>query len=375
MYRVAAALAVVFAAGCASAAARAPVDVPAGRAPTPDDAVAREVGALLSGDVAAARAAEADLVALDASGRAALARHAATIPNERDPRWLHVLDAHGLLPALSPDEAVAFRLAEAARGEPGLLARARAALEAQARRDPAPLVARLRGGPGADLLALALGDAGATSAAPALLALYKDPRAPAERRAAAAALATCSRRRAARTRTPPGSTPTSRRSASDPAWTRSRRGRGRRRPPRRHPVDPADRPMARRPRARWLASAVVGAAVLATAGVVLVPAPRASRADEPAVAAAERALEAGDVPAALAAFRALADAPTARRTRACSRASAPRSCAPARRATPSTRSARWCARGARPPTAWPTRTRCSPSRAARWRRARDRASR
>ena len=188
MYRVAAAAAVVFAAGCASAAARAPVDVPAGRAPSLDDEVAREVGALLSGDGAAARDAEAALVALDGPGRAALARHAATIPRERDPRWLHVLDVHGLLPPLTPDEDVAFRLAEAARGEPGRLARARAALVAQARRDPAPLVARLRGGPGADLLALALGDAGATSAAPALLAMYRAPRTTAERRAAAAAL-------------------------------------------------------------------------------------------------------------------------------------------------------------------------------------------
>ncbi len=190
MYRVAATAAVLLAAGCASAAARAPMDVPAGRAPTPADDVAREVAALLSGDPTAARAAETSLVALDGPGRAALARHAASIPTERDPRWLHVLDAHGLLPPLAPDEAVAFRLAEAARGEPGLLARARAALETLARRDPAPLVARLRPGPGADLLALALGDAGAASAAPALLALYRDARTPAERRAAAAALAT-----------------------------------------------------------------------------------------------------------------------------------------------------------------------------------------
>lgn len=189
MHRVVATVAVLAAAGCASAAARAPVDVPSGRVPTADDDVAREVGALLSGDPAAARDAEARLRALDGPGRAALARHAAAVPTERDPRWLDVLDAHGLLPPLTPDEAVAFRLTQAARGEPGLLARARAALEAQARRDPAPLVARLHEGPGADVLALALGDAGAATAAPALLDLYRDARAPATRRAAAVAVA------------------------------------------------------------------------------------------------------------------------------------------------------------------------------------------
>lgn len=73
-------------------------------------------------------------------------------------------------------------------------------------------------------------------------------------------------------------------------------------------MDPADRPPPPA-RAGRRVPAVVLVAWLATAGAVLVPAPSATRADEPAVAAAERALEAGDVPAALAAFRALADAP------------------------------------------------------------------
>lgn len=189
MHRAVLVAVALLAAGCASAAARAPVDVPAGRAPAPDDDVGRAVGALLSGDPAAARDAEAALLALDVPGRAALARHAAAIPTERAPRWLHVLDAHGLLPPLTPAEGVTLRLWQAARGEPGLLARARAALETQARNDPAALVERSRPGePGADVLALALGDADAGAAAPALLDLYRDARTPAVRRAAAVAL-------------------------------------------------------------------------------------------------------------------------------------------------------------------------------------------
>jgi hypothetical protein len=321
VYRVAATAAVLLAAGCASAAARAPMDVPAGRAPTPADDVAREVAALLSGDPTAARAAETSLVALDGPGRAALARHAASIPTERDPRWLHVLDAHGLLPPLAPDEAVAFRLAEAARGEPGLLARARAALETLARRDPAPLVARLRPGPGADLLALALGDAG-VSAAPALA---RWPATPARPRAGGAGKA--------RDRPAPRSASTPvRGGARATPWT----GGGARArascPPRRHPA-PADRPNVRRPRSATAgAPRSPGAGVLGAYGAVVPRALRAARADEPAVAAAEHALEAGDVAAALAAFRTLVETPDGAKDprvlaglgAACLRAGAPR---------------------------------------------------
>lgn len=175
-------------AGCASAA-RAPVDVPAGRVATRDEEVARDVGRLLSGEPTAAREAEARLLALDADGRAALGRHAAAVPSERDPRFLHVLDAHGLLPPLAPADDVALRVAQATRDDPGARARGLAGLEARARTDPAALRARLRpGAVGSEALALGLGAAGDRGAGPALLELYVRAVRGSERRAAAAAL-------------------------------------------------------------------------------------------------------------------------------------------------------------------------------------------
>lgn len=176
-------------AACASEGRRAPVDLPPGRVASAEDRVAREVGRLLSGDPAVSRQAEAALHALDEPGRAALAAHARRIPSERDPRWLHVLDGHGLLPPLSDRDLLDLRLWEAGReGGPALL-KAQATVERLAASDPAVLRAYLgRPGPGRDLVALALGTAGVTSAVPALVALYRDGTSPSERRAAADAL-------------------------------------------------------------------------------------------------------------------------------------------------------------------------------------------
>ncbi len=74
---------------------------------------------------------------------------------------------------------------------------------------------------------------------------------------------------------------------------------------------PVDRPIVRRPRpaTAWCAAVALGAGVLGAYGAVVPRALRAARADEPAVAAAEHALEAGDVAAALAAFRTLVETP------------------------------------------------------------------
>ncbi len=187
---VACGLAVAFPVACASAGQRLAVDVPEGRAPTLEERVARDVGRLLSGDGPSSRAAERSLLSLDDAGRAALAAHAARIPTQRDRRWLHVLDANGLLPALSTDEAVEFRLWQASRRDQALLMKADAALADLAARDPGPLEARLlRPRPGRDLLALALGTARARSAVPALVLLYRGASTPEERRAASEALA------------------------------------------------------------------------------------------------------------------------------------------------------------------------------------------
>lgn len=183
------ALAIVCLGACASSAARALVDAPAATHWTEDARVAREVGRLLGGDAAASRAAEAVLLALDDAGRASLLRHAARVPTERDRRWLHILDAYGRLPALSAEEAVDLRLWQALRTDPGSAARGRAALAELARRDPAPLLARLSpDAPGAAVIALALADAHAVATGPAILDLYVAAPTPALRRAAAAAL-------------------------------------------------------------------------------------------------------------------------------------------------------------------------------------------
>ena len=193
MTRHAIASAVVFlagaGAGCGSAGARIPVDVPAARAPLASDEVAREVGLLLSSDPRASREAEAVLLSLDMDGRKALAEHARKIPTEKDLRWRNVLDENGLLADLPVEERIDLLIWKVSRSEPVLVLKAQNGLLDIARKDPAPLLARLkRPAPGRDVIAVTLANAGLRPAVPALLDLYRTAPRPDERRAAAAAL-------------------------------------------------------------------------------------------------------------------------------------------------------------------------------------------
>jgi hypothetical protein len=175
---------------CASDGEDACVDAPFPRAPTAREDVGRLAGDLLSADAGASRAAERTLVSLDLEGRAALASLAREVPEERDPRWLHVLDRNALLSGASPDDRLDLLLWRASRAEePETVEEARRALSAEASRDPEALASRLAR-PGRDRapLARALGDARARAAVPALLALYRSAETTAERRAASAAL-------------------------------------------------------------------------------------------------------------------------------------------------------------------------------------------
>jgi hypothetical protein len=184
-----AALLIAAAPGCGSAATRIPVDAPAALAPMPKDEVARQVGLLLSADPQASRAAERALLSLDEDGRRALEEHARRIPTERDPRWRNVLDEHGLLPASSVEERVDLLLWKASRPDPVMVLKAQNGLLDLARKDPSPLLARLRRpGPGRDVVAVTLAHAGVRPAVPALLDLYRTGEKPEERRAASAAL-------------------------------------------------------------------------------------------------------------------------------------------------------------------------------------------
>ena len=108
--------------------------------------VAEEVGRLLSPDEAASRAAAARLIALDGERRDQLLAYAATLPQERDLRWLHVLDEHHALPPLEADERLDFLLWKAARPERTFAMKARSQLMDMAREDPAPLIARVQAG-------------------------------------------------------------------------------------------------------------------------------------------------------------------------------------------------------------------------------------
>lgn len=156
--------------GCGSSV---PVVLEAPRGPEASTRVSLAVGDLLSADPARSAAGERDLLALDEEERAALAAHAARIPTERDPRWLHVLDEAGLMPALSPGERTAFLLWKARRPEPSFVMRAQAGLVEQARQDPAPLLAELsRGTPAVDALVAALVVAQRQDAVPGLTRRY-----------------------------------------------------------------------------------------------------------------------------------------------------------------------------------------------------------
>jgi hypothetical protein len=175
--------------GCAGTPS-APVQLAEPPRPTPAAEIGRTVGDLLGNDAARSAAAERRLLALDEDGRAALREHLASIPHERDPRWLHVLDEQQMLPDLPPDERVAFYAWKAARPEEFFVSKAQGALVAEARQDPAPLLRALaRGSPAADVLVLSLAIAERREVVPALAERYVAAEDPRERRALAEALA------------------------------------------------------------------------------------------------------------------------------------------------------------------------------------------
>lgn len=179
----------LLAGGCGGFPTNAYVNVPPASAPTPDARVGRLVGELLVSDRERSVQAEAELLALQGEDLQALARHASATPGERDPRWLHVLDEHGLLPALPLDQRIAFLLWKAQRPEAFYVMKARAALTEQAGRDPAPLLAVLQAGlPGSTQVALALSVAGCQQAVPTLLDRYVEAEDEEERRVLVEAL-------------------------------------------------------------------------------------------------------------------------------------------------------------------------------------------
>ncbi len=176
-------------AACASSGRGVPLAVEPARRPLPADLVAADVGRLLSPDAEASSAALARLTTLDEAGREALQAYARTIPDERDPRWLLVLDENHQLPALDPDTEVRYLAWKSSlpdrvfawKGEGRLLELARTHSDALLRRLEA-------GGEGAAAVAVALALSGDRRAVPALLARYRAARTPAERREAAEAL-------------------------------------------------------------------------------------------------------------------------------------------------------------------------------------------
>lgn len=160
-------------AGCGALDSQARVRLDEPRRPTASAEVARAVGDLLSSDPDRSRDGERRLLALDEAGRALLRDHARSIPTERDPRWLHVLDEHHALPPLEPDARVAFLLWKSQRPEAFFVSKAQQGLVEEARRDPAPVLRALeRGGPGLDVLAVALAVANRREAVPALVERY-----------------------------------------------------------------------------------------------------------------------------------------------------------------------------------------------------------
>jgi hypothetical protein len=175
---------------CGTPGRNVPVDLPPAPRPTPAAEVAREVGDLLSADREASRRAEQRLMTLEESGRRELLAFAKTIPLERDPRWLNVLDENQGLPALPPEEMLAFLLWKSERPDRFYAMKAQNRLLELARQDPRPLLAALeRGDRGAEALAIAFALSGRPEAVPALVARYRASADAKERRALSEALA------------------------------------------------------------------------------------------------------------------------------------------------------------------------------------------
>ncbi len=184
---------------CGAPARNVPVEVPDAVAPTARQQVEREVGRLLRPEPDVSREAERRLLALDAQGLVELRRLSESMPTERDPRWLHVLDENGLLPALTPEERIEFLLWKAARSEPFYASKAQSGLADLARSDSDRLIARVRTlfsrpvsertARDAESIGTALAVARVERAVPALVDAYVAARDVAERRALAEVLA------------------------------------------------------------------------------------------------------------------------------------------------------------------------------------------
>jgi hypothetical protein len=191
-------LPVLLLAACSTPGRNVPVNLPPAPGPTPREQVTAEVGRLLSADPVASAEAERRLRLLDEKGRAALAQVAKTLPRERDPRWLHVLDENQMLPVLTDEEFLAFLHWKAGRPEELVAAKAQSRLLDLARAKPSLLVRALERrrdlslpadeSTSVEALAVAVAMAKVREAVPALLALYRRPRLPQDRRAAAEAL-------------------------------------------------------------------------------------------------------------------------------------------------------------------------------------------
>ena len=175
---------------CSSAAKRVPLDVPAARAPSAATRIADDVARLLGADPPASEDAARRLSGLDEDGRTALAAHAKSIPSERDPRWLTVLDGNGLLVDEGPAVRARLLAWQASRREPALVWRAQNGLLELARTHPEILERALADASwlSRDAIAIALADARSVRSIPSLVGLYREARSGAERRSAALAL-------------------------------------------------------------------------------------------------------------------------------------------------------------------------------------------
>jgi hypothetical protein len=175
--------------GCGTPGRNVVVELDSAPKPLEASLVAHEVGRLLSADPDVSSHAEGRLTSLNEDGRQQLAAHAARIPDERDPRWLFVLDENHALMPLPPEEELDYLLWKVTRPETFYATKAQARLLDLARAEPELMLRRLdRGGQGVEAVALALAMAGETRVVPPLLARYRHARTPHERRVAAEAL-------------------------------------------------------------------------------------------------------------------------------------------------------------------------------------------
>lgn len=177
--------------GCASASERRPVDVASPPPPTQRVVLGEEVGRLLSHDQAVSARAAQRLRSLTDEDRDELIALAQTLPDERDPRWLAVLDDQQALPELKPEERLRYALWRAEQPGRSSGMRAQSLLLELARTDAPLLIRQLEtGGPqGRPRVVVALGQSGEQRAVLPILELYLRTGSAQERRASAESIA------------------------------------------------------------------------------------------------------------------------------------------------------------------------------------------